>query len=90
MGNKWKLISKKKSTIREWQGLKMFLFEEGGVSKKRLTMGLVELGPRKTLPSIRHSKTDEWTFVVKGSLVAKLNNDFASVIFTVNMTELPS
>jgi quercetin dioxygenase-like cupin family protein len=36
-------------------------------------MTLVELGPQKRLPSIRHERTHEWIYVTAGSGVARLS-----------------
>lgn len=75
MGSNWKKITKKECSVRDWNQMKMSIFNEKNAGNNTLTMGLVELGPRRALPSIRHLKTEEWMYILEGSLIAGLNND---------------
>lgn len=61
-----------RSPVRAWRDLKTYLLNAGDRSARRLTVTLVELPPRRRVPSIRHERTHEWIYVVRGSGTAKL------------------
>ena len=71
---RWVKRAQSECQVRQWKDLKSHLLNAQDPSSKILTMTTVELPANKKLSSIRHTRTHEWIYVVKGSALAILDN----------------
>lgn len=75
MRKRWVKAVAARCPVRRWRDLKTTLLNAQDPSARQLTVTLVELPPNRRVPSIRHDKTHEWIYVVRGSVVAELDNE---------------
>jgi mannose-6-phosphate isomerase-like protein (cupin superfamily) len=70
---RWVKAAAKDCPVRRWRDLKTVLLNARDASSRRLTVTLVELPRNRRVPAVRHEKTHEWIYVVRGSGSARLD-----------------
>lgn len=78
-GKLWEIGKSNQALTQKWDSLHMAVLNFKQPSSKKLTITLVKLPPNKKLPSIQHLKTEEWSFILEGSLKAELNQRIFSL-----------